>query len=881
MSTTDGILKIFFGYAAGVGKTYAMLEEAQQQQKRGIDVLVGYIEPHTRVETLQLLEGLPLLPPKIIQYHNIKLKEFDLDAALEKKPQIILVDELAHSNAEGVRNKKRYQDVEELLHAGIDVYTTINVQHMESLNDVVSHITNVTVKETIPDYIFDKSDKVELIDIEPDKLLKRFEEGKIYRSDRVATAMNHFFSSNNLDGLREIAMRKAADRINREAIAKSSIEPRKVVATKLLVAISASPYSAHIIRATARMAEAFHSSWLAVYVETSDKRYFSQEQNKCIRDNMALAEQLGAEIVTLSGENIAFVIAEYAKLANVTNVVLGKSRNKRTLKNFFEEDFEDQIIAYGPELEVHMIPNQAVASSYKKTKSNRLKQNFNFSTIDTYKTLGVLALSTLICVFLSRMPTGRETIGMIYILGIVVVSRVTVGYWYGIIASFISVLGFNLFFGGAILDFNIMRWEYPITLVIMLLGALLTSALTIRIKVQAELAVSREGRTRTLYEINKKLLSTRGMENIVELTNHYIVKLFSRSVIFYTEDPMDGKEGALKAQAEEDVTYMESGEEKAVAHWVFVNQKRAGAGTDTFRGARAFYMPVISQGQVLGVLGIGCLAGDVLDQNTRIFLRMIASQVAMALERQHLSDKQRLMSVETEKEKMRSNLLRAISHDLRTPLTGILGASSVLLEEALISKEEQYKLLLDIKKDSQWLIRMVENLLSVTRIHTDTMNVTKVPEAAEEIVAEAISRVKKNFKNANIKVKVPDELLVIPMDGTLIEQVIINLLENAIKHSKENTLIEVCVRKEGKIALFEVSDNGEGIDKDEVPNLFKGYLTNEDKSSDASRGMGIGLSICMSIVKAHGGNMSAINKKQGGATFTFILPLERGINDGA
>jgi two-component system sensor histidine kinase KdpD len=869
-----GKLKIFFGYAAGVGKTYAMLDDAREQIKSGVDVVVGYVEPHTRPETMQLLAGLPVLPPKVAQYKNIQLKEFDLDAALERKPELILVDELAHTNADGVRNKKRYQDIEELLNSGIDVCTTVNVQHIESLNDVVQDITKVNVRETVPDYVFDSADKVKLIDIEPDELLRRFENGKIYRPERAQTALNNFFTRENLRLLREVAMRKAADRISHEN-QNERCTTEKMASTKLLVCIGSSPSSAKCIRWTARAAEAFHAPWTAAYVENMESRYFTETEKKTIRANLDLAERLGAEIVTLTGDNIAIVIAEYARLSGITNIVIGKSRNKKTLKSLFEPDFEDKLISLLPSIEIHIIPGTPAQRPYRKPKRIQIRQNLFLSWIDTLKTLGILTAATLLCMALKALGIGDQNIIMVYILSVLIVSRTTMGYIYGVIDSVLSVLAFNFFFTVPYYTFNAIQPGYPITFFIMLLVALITSALTIRVKIQARLAVEREHRTEVLYEINKKLLATRGLENIVALTNEYVAKIFDRSVIFYIQDPGNGSTGVMMQSSEDkDASFLLSEDERAVTHWVFVNQKNAGAGTDTLMGAGAFYMPVISQGNVLGVIGLSCTKG-ILSQSNRLFLHMLTSQVAMALERQYLSDKQRRILIESEKEKMRSNLLRAISHDLRTPLTCISGASSTILESgAYLDKQTHDKLISNIKEDSQWLIRMVENILSVTRINEGTMNVAKMPEAAEEIVAEAISRIRKRFPNRKITVKVPEMLLMVPMDGTLIEQVLINLLENAVKHSPEDSSIEVDVRKDGHKAVFEVSDNGEGIAEQEFPFLFESYVPNRKRSADSSRGLGIGLSICMSIIKAHNGKMEASNRNEGGAVFRFALPLE-------
>lgn len=644
---------------------------------------------------------------------------------------------------------------------------------------------------------------------------------------------------------------------------------------KIVVCVSSSPSSVNCIRWTARAAQAFHAQWIAVYVENMEGEYFTHQEKENIRANLDLAEQLGAEVVTLNGHEIASVIAEYVKLSGITNVVIGKSRNKKTLKSLFKMDFEDKLISLVPNIEIHIIPDSTIKRPYRKPTRIWIRKNLFLSWPDTLKTIGFLLAATSLSMGLHALHLGNQNVIMIYILCVLIISRITIGYAYSIIASAISVLAFNFFFTSPYFTFNAKQADYPITFLVMLVVALITSALTVRIKTQARLAVERERRTEVLYEINKKLLLTRGLENIVTLTNEYLIKLFDRSVIFYTKEPENSSAGTMmKSPADPDGAFLLSKEERAVVCWVFTNQKQAGAGTDIYKNAGAFYMPILSQGTVLGVIGLSCVKGK-LNQNNRTFLTMIISQVAMALERQYLSDEQQRILIESEREKMRSNLLRAISHDLRTPLTGILGASSAILENGnRLDQQTHNKLISNVKEDSQWLIRMVENLLSVTRIKEGTMNVTKTPEAIEEIVAETISRIRKRFPKQKILVKVPDELLLVPMDGTLIEQVLINLLENAIKHSPLDSEIEVNVKKNELVAVFEVIDNGPGIAEEDFPYLFKSYVPNGKRSSDSSRGMGIGLSICMSIIKAHGGKMEAVNKNSGGAVFRFTLPLE-------
>lgn len=534
-----GKLKIFFGYSAGVGKTYTMLRAAHDCLKSGIDVIVGYIEPHTRAETMKLVEGLPVLPTQKVGYKNIVLNEFDLDGALKRHPQLILVDELAHTNAPGVRNKKRFQDVEELLNAGIDVYTTVNVQHLESLNDIIKDITHIEVRETIPDYIFDKADSVALVDIEPEELLKRFEEGKVYRPDRVMTAMNNFFTRQNLSTLREISMRRTADRI----YGRDGKAMEKSVGERLLVLLSPSPSSAKNLRVGARMAEAYHAKWEALYVETRTR--LTPGQGKLLRDNMNLAEQLGAEVVTMYGENLAEVVAAHANLTGVTGIIIGKTRNKKRLKDFFKEDFEDQLIGLLKNAELHIIPDSD-------------------NTGRTYK---------------KPAKQGRRK------------------------------------------DFGLL-----------------------------------EQRTQILYEISKKLLTTRGLMDIIAAMNEYISRILERSVIFYLPD-MEKPGVFWQAEFDEDASFLLADDEKAVAKWVLLNKKRAGAGTDTLMGAGGFYMPIMSQGEVLGVMGVSCKKG-LLTQEQRMLLRMIASQVAMALERQRLSDEQLKHNLELQREKFKEGWMK-------------------------------------------------------------------------------------------------------------------------------------------------------------------------------------------------------------------------------
>lgn len=864
-----GKLRIFLGYAAGVGKTYAMLDEAKAQLKHGHDVVIGYIEPHNRPETAALLEGIPAIGSLPVSYRNIVLNEFDLQGALNRNPEILLVDELAHTNAEGLRNRKRYQDIEELLNAGIDVYTTINIQHIESLNDIVEEITRVAVKETVPDYIIDHADKIKLVDIEPEELLIRLQDGKIYRKERAESAMEHFFTVDNLRLLREMALRKATDRISSVNL---NIRESGKILPKYLVCVNASPSSARCIRWTARYAEANHSTWCAVYVETSNSVFFNDKENETIKKNLELARMLGADVTTITGDDVPVVVSEYANQSGITNFVIGRSRHEKT-RSPFKKSLEDELIRRIQGATVHVITDNDAMAAGKKDRRFTLKNTFLFNWIDLLKSVGILALATVVNLALQRFDIAEQNVIMVYILSVLVISVVTDGYLYGVTFALVSVLTFNFLFVEPLYTFSAIQPEYMLTFLIMFLVAFITSALMNKIKIQARQSAKRAKRTETLYEINKKLLLTRGVDQIVGTVNEYVAALFQRSVVFYSDDPGNpGSITLLIVPEEKHSDLLTREEEKAVANWVFLNKKEAGFGTNTLMGASVFYTPVLSRSRVLGVIGLSCTSGHPVSLDFQNFLRMIASLVATALERQRSSDEQRRLMVESEKEAVRSNLLRAISHDLRTPLTAIMGASSVLLEsEETLEGEVRSRLIRNIRDDAAWLIRLVENILSVTKLSEEGVKLKKRPEAVEEVVAEAVARIRNKYPEAAFRVQVPKDLLVVPMDGTLIEQVVINLLDNAIRYSRGEVPVELIVEKEGSWAAFHISDSGIGIPEEEMGHLFDGNLSGQ---ADSSRGFGIGLSICKSIVRSHGGDIRAVNKPEGGAMFTFRLPLE-------
>ncbi|WP_173709801.1 ATP-binding protein [Clostridium beijerinckii] len=876
--SSRGKLKIFFGYAAGVGKSYAMLMEAHDMKKLGYDVVIGYIEPHARPETMALLNGIESIENKIIEYKGITLKEFDLDMALIRKPEIMLVDELAHTNASEQRHRKRWQDIEELLEVGINVYTTLNVQHIESLNDIVESITHISVRERIPDKIFDEADKVELIDIEPDELLKRFSDGKVYDKEQTTKAFNNFFTKNNLFALREIALRRTADRVNYEVesvrLSKGQITVMPTV-DAILACISSSPSSSRVIRTARRMAEAHHSKWIAFYVETTKSKNLNKKDKESLSANFKLAEELGGEIVTVYSDDIVEQIIQYAKFRNVTKIIIGKNHKKPN--NFFHSyarDIVDKLMESNSYIDVYVIPN----SAFNKEKENivkRRKVRVSISWKEILTATLIMIISTMISLFIDYIGFREANVIMIFILGVIIVNMKTRGYLLGFICSIISIFLFNFLFTDPRYSLEVYDKSYLVTFPIMLIVTFTIGTLTSKIQREAQNSLARENTTQILYRVSRKLLSATGTADVVGIGIKYLSRLLERTVICYLvqENKLTTPFIYTATKGEKDRTLLNK-EEEAVAYWTLLNDKESGAGTNTFYGAKGYYMPLKSHNKVLGVLGVSCITGNLKPEQKFIF-ETVASQIYIALDREILAETQKNSKLEIESERLRSNLLRSISHDLRSPLAGIKGAISTIIETGeLLSKDTKDELFQGIYDDTEWLIRLVENLLSMTRFEGGNMKIKKNLELVEEVVYEAVQRTSKRLKDHEIKVTVPEDVIMLSMDGNLIEQVLINLFDNAVKFTPKEALIEVKVYEEVGDVIFEVIDDGIGISEEILPHIFDRFFTNGDKISDSRRGVGLGLAICKSIVEGHGGKISAQNKDKGGAIFRFNIPKE-------
>lgn len=866
-----GRLKIFFGYAAGVGKTYAMLEAAHQAQKEGVDVVVGYVEPHARPDTLALLEGLEVLSCREVDYRGIRLREFDLDGALARRPQLILVDELAHSNAPGCRHTKRYQDVEELLQAGINVYTTVNVQHLESLNDLVTSITGIVVNERIPDHVFDRANQVELVDIAPADLEKRLEEGKIYRQRQAKQALENFFTAENLTALREIAMRRTADQLNRTAVQEKKGKAARA-GDHILICLSSAPSNAKVIRTAARMAEAFHSGFTALFVQTPETKELSGENIKRLRSNLRLAEQLGAQIATVYGADPAEQIAEYARVSGITKIVMGRV-NHRQHPSIGQKSLADRLIER-TDLDVYIIPDRQPL--YKKPLGKLRKSRVRFSWRDAVVTLLCLAISTAVGFAFDWAGFSESNIITIYILGVLVTAVSTSGHLYGAANSLLSVLAFNFFFTEPRFTLQADGPSYPVTFLIMLSSSIIASSLASRVKEQARMAAEKSYYTELLLGSSQKLQTIRTEWDCLRLTAEQLSRMFDRPVIYALNDA--DKELDFRIEPADEHTLLEklSTEEIGVAKWVQKNNKHAGATTNTLPDSKWLFLSVRGTRGVMGIVGVpiaGYVVPDAFEKNLMVAL---LGECGLSQERIRLEEERNQIALQTQRESLQANLLRAVSHDLRTPLTNINGSVGILMgKDQTLKPEVREQLYTAIDDDTNWLINMTENLLAATQLETDRTKLKTAPELLEDLFQSAVRQLDRRARDHHISVDLEDQTLMASMNAGMIQRVIINMMNNAIQYTPKDSHIILSGTRRKDWVEISVSDDGPGIPDEAKKHLFDLFYTAEQGKPDSKRGLGLGLHLCQSIVNAHGGTITVSDHAPSGTTFRFTLPAVR------
>jgi two-component system sensor histidine kinase KdpD len=856
----EGQLKIFFGAAPGVGKTYAMLEAARLKKRDGVDIVVGLAETHGRRETEALLEGLEVLPRRDVEYRGRPLREFDLDSALRRKPAIILVDELAHTNAPGSRHKKRWQDIYELLGSGISVYSTVNVQHLESLNDVVSQITGINVRETVPDFLLDRADEIELIDLPPDDLLQRLREGKVYMPEQAAAAIENFFRKGNLIALRELALRRTADRVDEQMQVYREDKGIKEIwpaGERIMVCIGANPRSIKLIHAARRLAAGLRAEWIAAHVEAPARVRPSESDLTQLADHMRLAESLGAETVTLSGASMSEEILTYARRRNVTRIIVGKPTHPRWKDKLFGSPL-DEIVRGSGDIDVYVISGDVAAPHVHGEAGARIwrKREWLLST-------AAVAACTVIAMLLSPY-FERLDIAMLYVLGVVFAASRT-SKWPSLFAALLSVAAFDFFFITPYYTFAVSDVRYFITFAVMFIVSFVISRLTLRVRQQAEAARLREHRTAALYNLSRDLVRERGAKRLSEIARKHIGEVFDSQVAVLLPD----EQNRLAAADNGPAAFAPDQQEMSVAQWVFEHRQPAGLGSDTLPGAKALYLPLIASAGVIGVVGL--LPNDAaarFEPEQFHYLEAFANQTAIAIERSFLGEAAQRALLKAETESLRNTLLSSISHDLRTPLSAITGAASTLLQrDVMLDTNSRIDLVATIHEEAEHLNRIIKNVLDMTRLESGAIKINKEWQSLEEIVGVVLDRLGDRLNDHPVTVKLPGNLPLIPFDGLLIEQVLVNLFDNAIKYTPKGTPLELSASESFYTVTVELADRGPGISPGEEERIFEKFV----RGRGSAGGVGLGLAICRTIINAHGGKIWAENREGGGAVFRFTL----------
>ncbi|MBK7644337.1 MAG: sensor histidine kinase KdpD [Planctomycetes bacterium] len=864
---TRGRLKLFFGMAPGVGKTYAMLEEARTRAARGTDVLVGVVLTHGRAETEHLAQGLVQLPPKRVEHRGIVLEEFDLDAALARKPGLLLLDELAHTNAPGLRHAKRWQDVEELLDAGIEVYTTLNVQHVESLNDVVERLTGVRVRETVPDSILERADAIELVDLPPDELLARLTEGKVYVPAQAERALQSFFRKENLIALRELALRKTAERVDQQATEYRRAQGRRPGAgarERILIVLQPGARALDVLRAGRRLAVELRAPWIALVPESERIERLSDEARGEVSELLELARQLGGESLVVGSERAAEQILHVARDRGVTRVVVGRSRRRGPLAALFAS-LADELVRRAEDLEVLVTPGIQDDLAQKLAPRTPLA-----TPLREYP----LALVPVALAVLVGMAT-RESLNiadhaMINLLALLISASIA-GRGPAFVATLASVASFDFFFIPPYYTFAVSDLHHVLTFAVMLVVGFIASQRTVVIREQAAASQERERRTAALYAMTRAFAVEDDPSAIAQSSVERVRDLLLAEACLFLPEPG----GGLRATASTEGWQAEDEREVAVARWVFENDKRAGFGTDTLPAARALYLPMSVPRGTIAVMGVmlGAL-GRELRPSDHQMLDTFVAQAALALERVRLRAEADEARRAVETERLRTDLLSSVSHDLRTPLASIAGSAGVLLAGgAGIGRIEQNELLETIQSESQRLSELVSNLLDLTRLDSGALQPRREWCPVEELVHGALDRLHERLAGRKLELELPREILQAHVDPVLIEQALVHLVENALKYSPSGSPIELRSSGGPGEVLIEVSDRGPGIPPGEEQRIFEKFVRLPD--GKRAGGSGLGLSVCRAILRAHGGSVVAENRLGGGATFRMRLPVTK------
>jgi two-component system sensor histidine kinase KdpD len=856
-----GKLRLFLGFAAGVGKTYAMLEAAREQLAQGRDVLVAYVETHGRKETEALLAGLPIVSRAQVTYRDVTLEEMDLDAVLARHPEIALVDELAHTNVPGSRHARRFHDVEELLAAGIDVYSTLNIQHVESLNDVVAQITGIIIRETVPDRILEEADQIELVDISPDELIQRLQEGKVYVPEQAVRAIRKFFRPGNLTALREISLRYLAGRVDeqmRRYMETHAIPGPWAAGEKVLVAVGPGPLGERLVRAGRRLASSLGAEWIALFVETPEFRRLPQAEQERVTKALRLAKELGARTEVVTGTSPPPEIVRYAQAHNITKIVAGVS-----LRPWWERlrrgSLVDWILRHSENIDVYAIGGPVGPKALSAPSPLALRAPLRAYLF----AVGVVALINVGGQFVHGL-LELTNLTMMYLLGVVIVA-LEWGRGPAILAAALSVATFDFFFVPPRFTMAVSDTEYLITFAGLLVVGLVISALASRVREQVRAARQREASTAALYALSRDLAAASTLEEILASIARHVGTAFDRMVAIFIAK--DGRPEVAYRGPEFPLTENES----AVAAWVMQYGEPAGRGTETLPAARGRYVPLKTAQGMKGVLGVVPPAGGTaLGPEQEQLLQAFAGQAALALERVQTATATQRWELSRETEKLQTAVLNSISHDLRTPLASVSGALSSLLDGDVHHDDATERALLETAKEgADRLTHLVTNLLDMTRVEAGALSLRKEPGDIEDLVGAALAQLGSRAREREIEFDIPPHLPSVPMDFALMTQALSNVLDNALKYSPPERAVRIEARTVGGEVYVSVADRGPGIPEADLVRIFDKFQRAEHPA-DAS-GLGLGLTISKGIVEAHGGRIWAANRPDGGAVVSFAL----------
>jgi two-component system, OmpR family, sensor histidine kinase KdpD len=868
-----GKLRIFVGAAPGVGKTYAMLETARARRKDGYDVVVGIVETHGRRETESLLEGLEIIPRRRIEYRGQRLEEMDIDAIIARKPQIVLVDELAHTNAPGSRHPKRCMDVEELLNRGINVYSTVNIQHIESLNDVVAQITGVRVRETVQDRVFDRADSVELVDLTPDDLIQRLKEGKVYVPKQAERALDHFFSPANLTALRELALRRTAERVDEQLLThmqEHAIQGPWAAGERLLVCISEDPRAAGLVRYAKRLADRLHAPWTALSIETQRSLQLTEEERDRVSDTLRLAEALGGEAITIPGgaRHLADDVMNYAHANNVTQIVIGKSSRTRWFEILHGSVVHDLVRSAG-NISVHVIAGEHADDKPIPKKIGRTAE-----VVKPFDAIPYVAATIAVAVALGldeliKPIVGIENVDLVFMTAILVVA-IRYGLWPSLYASVIASLCYNFFFLPPIYTFTITDPTNVAAFVIFIAMAMLVSNVAARVRTQAVAAIERARTTEALYAFSRKLAGVGTLDDVLWATAYQTALMLKVRVVLLL--PEDGSIAVRAGYPPEDTL---DDADLAAARWAWERDRSAGRGSDTLPGARRLFLPMRTGRGAIGIVGIDSdKPGPLLTPDQRRLLDALIDQGALAIERVLLVEDVDRAKRSMEADRLRSALLTSISHDLKTPLAAILGAAGTLRELASgLDDAAKADLLATIIDESERLNRFIANLLDMTRLESGAIVPNTTLQDLGELVGSALARAAKILAHHKVDVQLAADVPMLDLDPVLFEQVLFNVLDNASKYAPAETTVRIRSWREHQAAVLQVLDEGIGIPPDDVERIFDKFYRAQ-KGDQVRAGTGLGLAISRGFVEALKGTISAANRTdRPGAVFTIRLPI--------